>query len=525
MMSDASHTLRNSGISLESILTPATGERKTKIVCTIGPSSWDKDMLVKMIDAGMNVCRLNFSHGDHATHANTLANIRAAAAERPDRQVAVLLDTKGPEVRTGFLANGDHVMLQKGAHVEITTDYEFKGDEKKFACSYKGLCNSVKVGGTILAADGSLTMKVVEVLEDSIIVEMLNSGKLSERKNMNLPGVEVDLPTIGEKDENDLVNFGVVHNVDFVAASFVQRASDVHKIREVLGARGRHIKIISKIENEAGLQNFDEILEASDGIMVARGDLGMEIRSQAVFLAQKYMIRRCNVVGKPVITATQMLESMINAPRPTRAECTDVANAVLDGSDAVMLSGESAGGAYPLEAVTMMASICREAESAVNHSKLYDATRTTISLLRNGCPLDTPEAVASSAVKTAVDMSAKVIVVLTETGTTARLVAKYRPVVPILVLTADPEAARQCEGLLRGCRARVMGSMIGTHSILLRAAEISHEFGWLQPGEQLVAVHGMRDAVSGQSNMIKVLTFEKREGDAEDDEDLKDLIE
>jgi len=519
------NTLRNSGITLEKVLTPLLGERKTKIVCTIGPACWTVEMLVKMIDAGMNVARLNFSHGDHKTHANTLANIRTAASQRPDRQVAVLLDTKGPEIRTGYLEGGEPVILEKGSHVEITTDYEFKGNSKKFACSYKNLPKSVQEGGIILAADGSLMMKVIEVKDDSVIVEMLNSGKLSERKNMNLPGVEVDLPTVSEKDESDLRDFGVVHNVDFIAASFVQRGSDVHQIRKVLGPRGRNIKIISKIENEAGLQNFEEILEASDGIMVARGDLGMEIRSQAVFLAQKLMIRKCNISGKPVITATQMLESMIHAPRPTRAECTDVANAVLDGTDAVMLSGESAGGEYPVEAVNMMSSICCEAEGAINYPKLYTATRNTVNLQRNGKPLDTPEAVASSAVKTAIDMGARMIAVLTETGRTARLIAKYRPFVPLLVLTADPETARQCEGLLRGCSARVMGSMIGTNSILIRAAEIGHELGWLHPGQQLVAVHGMRDAVSGQTNMIKVLTYEKNE-DEEDvcDEDLSDLV-
>jgi len=531
------NTLRNSNITLESIIKPATGERKTKIVCTIGPSCWSKENLIGLIDAGMSVARLNFSHGDHKVHANTLANIRAAAAER-NVNVAVMLDTKGPEIRTGKLENGKNVELKKGSKVEITTDYEFEGNASKIACSYKELPHSVKVGSKILCADGSLTMRVLEIRDTSIVVEMLNNGVLGERKNMNLPGVVVQLPTITEKDQDDLQNFAVVHGVDFIAASFVRKASDIHYIREVLGARGRNIKIIAKIENQEGLENFQEILEATDGVMVARGDLGMEIPAEKVFLAQKLMIRKCNLMGKPVITATQMLESMIKNPRPTRAECTDVANAVLDGSDAVMLSGETAGGEYPIEAVKTMASICKEAEGAINYSKLYTAMRNTVNLMRLN-PLDTPEAIASSAVKTVIDMGAKLLVVLTETGRTPRLVAKYRPATPLLVLTADPECARQCEGLLRGCKAKVMGSMMGTNSILMRAAEIGQDFGWVKPGDKLVAVHGMRDAVSGASNMLKVLevpegykpeAMEERSATADDDdddidEDLRDLVD
>jgi len=481
-------------------------------------------MLLKLIDGGMNVARLNFSHGDHAVHANTLANIRAASAERPNSNVAIMLDTKGPEIRTGFLENGKSVELKKGSTLEITTDYSFKGTSSKIACSYMSLCKSVKIGSTILCADGALTMKVKEILETSILVEMLNNGTLGERKNMNLPGVVVDLPTITEKDRDDLVNFAVVHSVDYVAASFVRRAEDVTTIREVLGVRGRSIKIISKIENQQGLENFEEILKVTDGVMVARGDLGMEIPAEKVFLAQKLMIRKCNVAGIPVVTATQMLESMIKAPRPTRAECTDVANAVLDGTDAVMLSGETAGGEYPIEAVETMASICKEAEGAINYDKLYVAMRNTVNLSMNNAALDTPEAIASSAVKTSIDMGAKLIVVLTETGRTPRLVAKYRPSVPILVLTAHGSIARQCQGLLRGVEAQVLGSMIGTNSILFRAAEIGKQMGWVKAGDRLVAVHGMQDSVSGASNMLKVLVVpETGDDDGTDDDDLNDL--
>jgi len=275
------------------------------------------------------------------------------------------------------------------------------------------------------------------------------------------------------------------------------------KHSKVLGERGSHIKIISKIENQEGLNNYDEILNATDGVMVARGDLGMEIPPEKVFLAQKMMIRKCNIIGKPVITATQMLESMCNNPRPTRAECTDVANAVLDGTDSVMLSGETAGGQYPLEAVTMMAHICREAESVIDYQSLYLAVRG--STISNMGHMVTAEAIASSAVKTSLDMDAKMLVVLTESGNTARMVAKYRPKMPILVLTPSKHVAQQCFGLLRGTECRVVGSMMGTAGILIRAAKIGMDCGFLKPGETLVAIHGMTEAKSGATNMLKVL--------------------
>jgi pyruvate kinase len=320
---------------------------------------------------------------------------------------------------------------------------------------------------------------------------------------MNLPGAKVLLPTLTEKDEDDLVNFGLVQGVDFIAASFVRTAQDIENIRSVLGPRGRAIKIIAKIESQEGLENFDEILAKTDGIMVARGDLGMEIPPEKVFLAQKMMIRKANIAGKPVITATQMLESMIKNPRPTRAECTDVANAVLDGTDCVMLSGETANGEYPVEAVQMMGKICVQAEGAIQHDELYQALRNSV--LENTGAMSTQEAIASSAVKTAIDICAKMIVVLTESGTTARLISKYRPAQPILVLTALGETARQSEGLLKGTTARVMGSMIGTDSILYRATDLGKQFGWIQKGDTVVAIHGMQEARSGSTNMLKVL--------------------
>jgi pyruvate kinase len=279
-------------------------ERKTKIICTLGPACWDPDMLVKMIDAGMNVARLNFSHGDHKTHGQSVENLREALKQRPDKQCAIMLDTKGPEIRTGMLRDNKPIELVAEQTLKIVTDYAIEGDTKQIACSYKALPQTVHVGSTIYVADGSLTCEVTEVHEDHVIVICKNACKLGERKNMNLPGAIVDLPTLTEQDENDILEFGIKQGVDFIAASFVRKASDVEYIKELLGPKGNFIKIISKIENHEGLHNYDDILRESDGIMVARGDLGMEIPPEKVFIAQKWMIDKANIAAKPVITAT-----------------------------------------------------------------------------------------------------------------------------------------------------------------------------------------------------------------------------
>jgi len=340
-------------------------DRTTKIICTMGPKCWDVEMLVKLIDAGMGVCRLNFSHGDHKGHGETADRIREAQKLRPDNKPFILLDTKGPEIRTGFLKEGGSVQLKAGSELKLVTDYSFKGDETCIAVSYPKLPTAVKPGNLILCADGSLVLEVLSCGDDHVMTKVMNDCKMGERKNCNLPGVQVDLPVLQEKDIDDLVNFGIPQKVDFVAASFVQSAADVKFIRETLGEAGKDIKIISKIENQAGLENIDEIIAETDWVMVARGDMGMEIPLEKVFLAQKMIITKCNAAGKPVVTATQMLESMINAPRPTRAEVGDVANAVLDGTNYVMLSGETANGAFPEAAVSIMRRTCEEAEQVL----------------------------------------------------------------------------------------------------------------------------------------------------------------
>ena len=531
--------LRGKGITLDKVLAPTdVAARKCKIVCTMGPSCWEVPRLLELIDAGMNIARLNFSHGDHAvrlaqpapprhgrlsspiptplhsarltpslpapplppnaplplrarlssrspapppylpscqqTHGACLERIRAALAERPGVHVAIMLDTKGPEIRTGLLVDHKPVSLKEGQDLEIVTDYTVLGDATRIACSYATLPTSVVVGASILIADGTLMCTVKELRPASVLVRVCNSVTLGEKKNMNLPGVNVDLPTITEKDKDDLVNFGLKHNVDMIAASFVRKGSDIAVIRDTLGPAGRHIKVVAKIENQEGLHNYDEILAATDGIMVARGDLGMEIPIEKVFLAQKMMIRKANLAGKPVITATQMLESMITNARPTRAECSDVANAVLDGTDAVMLSGETANGSHPVSAVRYMARTCVEAEGVVNYSQLFAAIRESTLADLGGRAMSITEAVASSAVKTAIDLGAKAIIVCTESGNTARLLAKYRPPQRVLVLTANDAVARYVGGLCRGARSSVVpgGTMVGTDAIVQQAEEM-----------------------------------------------------
>ena len=428
---------------------PANHKFKTRIVCTLGPVSRDVPKLEEMLRKGMNIARFNFSHGSHEYHQETLDNLRIASKNTGIR-CGVLLDTKGPEIRTGMLDHGEPVFLEKDSEVTLTTDYEVKGNKNLIAVSYASLAKDVAPGSKILCADGSITFTVLscDVDNGTVQVRCENGAKLGERKNMNLPGVNVDLPTITEKDRDDIINWGVKNKVDFIAASFVRKGSDVEYIREVLGDAASKISIISKVENMEGLDNYDDIVRESDGVMVARGDLGMEIHLEQIFLAQKRMIKRCNEAGKFVITATQMLESMTGAPRPTRAEATDVANAVLDGTDCVMLSGETAAGSYPVEAVSIMADICRESEAYVDNYAVFKNLMDHQSL-----PMNPLESLASSAVRSAHKVGADLIVCLAKSGRTAQLLAKYRPaatILAVLVVCCSPAgsvpSSRPCRG-------------------------------------------------------------------------------
>jgi len=504
MQAQTGPELRGRGITLSKIVQPTDeSNRHTKIICTLGPACWKVPQLEKLIESGMTVARFNFSHGDHEGHKACLDRLREAAANK-NAHIGVMLDTKGPEIRSGFFANdAKKVDLIKNETLILTTDYAFKGDKTKLACSYPALATSVTPGQSILVADGSLVLTVLscDVSAGEVACRIGNNASIGERKNMNLPGVVVDLPTLTEKDIDDIVNFGVKNNVDFIAASFVRKGSDVQKIRKVLSDNGgQHIKIICKIENLEGLQNYDEILVLTDAIMVARGDLGMEIPPEKVFLAQKMMIRSANIAGKPVITATQMLESMITNPRPTRAECSDVANAVFDGTDCVMLSGETANGPYFEAAVLVMAHTCCEAEGALNDDQLYQATRNTT---KENSAISASEALASSAVKTAIDVNAKIIAVLSESGATARLVAKYRPGMPIAVITPSQSVARQCSGIMRGCETVVVKSLEDTTALIKDVSNEISAKGIAGDGDPFVVVCGTHHGM-GATDQIKV---------------------
>ncbi|CAN0860722.1 Pyruvate kinase, cytosolic isozyme [Linum grandiflorum] len=404
-------------------------KRKTKIICTLGPQSRSVEMIETLLRAGMNVARFNFSHGTHEYHQETLDNLRAAMSNT-SIPCAVMLDTKGPEIRTGFLKDGKPIELKQGNEIVISTDYTLKGDESTISMSYKKIAEDVTPGSRILCSDGTISFRVLSCDKDLGLVRCLceNSATLGEKKNVNLPGVIVDLPTLTEKDQDDILNWGIPNKIDVIALSFVRKGSDLTEVRNLIGEKNsKNIMLMSKVENQEGIINIDEIIANSDALMVARGDLGMEIPVEKMFLAQKTMIRKSNIQGKPVVTATQMLESMIKSPRPTRAEATDVANAVLDGTDCVMLSGETAAGSYPELAVRTMARICIEAESSMDYGDVFKRTMKSVAV-----PLSPLESLAASAVRTAKHINAALILVLTKGGSTARLLSKYRPHVPIL---------------------------------------------------------------------------------------------
>lgn len=483
---------------------PATNPIRTKIICTIGPCTASKAMLTRLVNAGMNVARLNFSHGTHEYHEGVIRNLREVLAKE-NRMCAIMLDTKGPEIRTGKLVDGKEIRLISGQELVLTGDYKYVGNKEKIAVSYDSLAKSVRKGSQVLIDDGLISLTVIEIDGDDVRCTVKNDGLLGETKGVNLPGAVVNLPALTDKDKADL-RFGCEQKVDLVAASFIRKADDVHEIRRYLkNNNGGSIMIISKIENQEGLQNYDAVMDASDGIMVARGDMGVEIPIEKVSIAQKMMISKCNVAGKPVVTATQMLDSMIKNPRPTRAETTDVANAVFDGSDCVMLSGETAKGDYPVQAVETMASICREAEKALDYNASFNALRKHMK--KNNPNQSVTETITSSAVKTAYDLSSSIILCLTETGRTARLVCKYRPVSPIVCVTSNEHTARQLL-LYRGAFPMLVGSMIGTESLIARSLVRMGSSRLAKKGDLVVVVSGMTEGVSGGTNVMRVLTVQ-----------------
>ena len=468
--------------------------KKTKIVCTIGPASESVDMLVNLINAGMNVCRLNFSHGDYEEHGARIKNIREAV-KITGKRVAILLDTKGPEIRTNDMENGA-ITMKIGDSVRISMT-EVLGTNEKFSITYPELINDVNVGSHILLDDGLIDLEVTDIDRDAneIVTVVKNEGVLKNKKGVNVPGVSVNLPGITEKDAND-IRFGIGQGIDFIAASFVRRASDVLEITKILEEENAtHIQIIPKIENQEGIDNIDEILALSDGLMVARGDMGVEIPTEDVPVVQKALIKKCNALGKPVITATQMLDSMQRNPRPTRAEANDVANAIYDGTDAVMLSGETAAGDYPLEAVQTMARIAvRTEETLVNQDsfalKLYSKT-------------DMTEAIGQSVGHTARNLGIQTIVAATESGHTARMISKYRPKAHIVAITFSEQKARSLS-LSWGVYATVADKPSSTDEMFNLASKVSQEEGYASEGDLIIITAGVPVGEKGTTNLMKI---------------------
>ncbi|MGS0763601.1 pyruvate kinase [Syntrophomonas curvata] len=468
--------------------------RKTKIICTIGPASEKAETLKHMIEAGMNVARLNFSHGSHEEHRLRMLAVREAA-RACNKPVAIMLDTKGPEIRTGKLKNGK-IKLEGGQRFVLTTR-EIIGDENEVAISYPHLPEEVKKGTTILLSDGLINLQVEESNQPDIVCRVINGGELGERKGVNVPGVRIALPFLSEKDVAD-INFGIDNQVDFIAASFVRSAQDVIDIRRVLELRGADIDIIAKIESQGGVDNLDEIVRVADGVMVARGDLGVEIPVEEVPLVQKTIIEDCSQVGKMVIIATQMLESMINNPRPTRAEVSDVANAIFDGADAIMLSGESAAGKYPVEVVQTMARIASRAEKALPYQDM----------LRQKRPQRTPsvtDAISYATCTAAMNLGASAIITATRTGFTAKMVSKYRPQAQIIAATHEPRIMKKL-ALVWGVQPVLIRETEGTDQLFEESIKTALEGGYINNGDLIVLTAGIPAGKSGGTNMLKVET-------------------
>ncbi|MHA6251439.1 pyruvate kinase [Oceanobacillus sp. CAU 1775] len=469
--------------------------RNTKIVCTIGPASESIETLERLIDAGMNVARLNFSHGDYEEHGARIKNIREAAKKK-DVNVAILLDTKGPEIRTGQFINGEDEIKQNST-VYLSMK-EIQGNAERFSITYPGLINDVEIGAKILLDDGLIELEVTEIDKENeeIVTIALNGGPIKNKKGVNVPNVALNLPGMTEKDREDII-FGIESKVDFIAPSFIRRASDVLEIRQVLEANnGEKIHIIPKIENKEGIERIDEILEISDGLMVARGDLGVEIPPEDVPLAQKLLIKKCNIAGKPVITATQMLDSMQRNPRPTRAEASDVANAIFDGTDAVMLSGETAAGQYPVESVQTMGNIALKAESALEHKSILSERSKTVNMTIT-------EAISQSVTHTAMNIDVETIITPTESGHTARMISKYRPKASILAVTFDELVNRQL-ALVWGVHAVLGRETASTDEMLDLSIEKGLSTGICKHGSRVIITAGVPVGESGTTNLMKV---------------------
>ncbi|MGN0298296.1 MAG: pyruvate kinase [Lachnospiraceae bacterium] len=467
--------------------------RKTKIICTMGPATADDAVLRQLMVEGMNVARINFSHGDHEQHKNTLSRI-FRLREELNLPIATLLDTKGPEIRTGNFQKGK-VELKKGQQF-ILTIRDVEGDENMVSITYKNLLNDVREGMRILIDDGLIEMVVTSITDTDIVCKVLNGGFVSNHKGINVPNCNLTMPFISDKDYDD-ITFGIKAGFDFIAASFVRTAEDILEIRKILNENdAHHIKIIAKIENAQGVENIDDIIRVSDGIMVARGDMGVEIPLEEVPVIQKMIISKVYNAEKVVITATQMLDSMMKNPRPTRAEATDVANAIYDGTSAIMLSGETAAGAYPVEALRTMVRIAERTEADINYVERFQMRGTMVNP-------DITNAISHATCMTAVDLNAVAIVTVTMSGKTARMISKYRPACPIVACSTKDWAWRQMN-LSWGVIPLKVDEKQTTDDLFDHAVERAIEAGLVSPGELVVITAGVPLGMSGTTNLIKV---------------------
>lgn len=467
--------------------------KKTKIICTVGPSTDDAELLQKMMLSGMDLARFNFSHGSHADHEKRLNLVRQAAAAA-GKTIACIADTKGPEMRLGNFADGK-VYLQEGAEFSLTTE-EILGSEKIASVNYQGLPSEVSCGSRILLSDGLLSLEVTAIEGNIIHTKVIHGGELSSRKRVACPGIELQLPFLSEQDRADIC-FAARNGMDYIAASFVQKADDVLAIRKVLESVGSSMGIISKIENEAGVQHIEEIINVSDGIMVARGDLGVEIPYEVVPLVQKEIIAACNKAGKPVVTATQMLESMISSYRATRAEASDVANSIFDGTDAIMLSGETASGKYPLEAVQTMAKIAERTEASLDYAAIFRKKGISDRI-------HATDAISHATVQIAQELQADDILTITETGFTARMIAKYKPQADVIAVSRLPEKVRAMQ-LYWGVQPLLGPSSESTDEIIDLSLECALQHGVIKDGSCVVITAGVPVGMTGSTNLIKVV--------------------
>ncbi len=469
--------------------------RKTKIICTIGPASCDKDVLRELMKSGMDVARFNFSHGEYETFEKWLKNVEEVREEL-GLPVATLLDTKGPEIRLGTFKNPNGVILKEGQAFTLTTD-EIEGNEERCSVSYKGLVNDVKNGTQILINDGLIALEVQSVKDKDIICKVTDGGLVTDKKGVNVPNVSLALPYLSEKDMQDL-KFGAKMGYDFIAASFCRTGADIVYLRDFCHALGwNDVKIIAKIENHEGVEHIDGIIKEADGIMVARGDMGVEIPFEQIPAIQKMIIQKVFQAGKIVVTATQMLESMINNPRPTRAEITDVANAIYDGTSAIMLSGETAMGNHPVEAVKTMALIAKTTEDDIDYVEQFEM------LSPRGAKRDITSAISHATVTTAHDLNASAIITVTKSGTTARQISKFRPECPIISATTSDKVRRQ-NNLSWGVIPVMCEEKSNTDELFQHAVDVAVKTGIIGRGDVVVITAGIPLGQSGTTNMLKV---------------------